>query len=45
MDTYSVFGSKKAGPAKTQICIFNFDAIKIGDYDVNGKISKVEMTN
>lgn len=25
--------------------MFNFDAKKIGDYDLNGKIDKVEMAN
>ena len=44
-ETYSVFGTKKQGQVKTQVCLFNFDAKKVGDYDLNGKISKVEMTN
>lgn len=36
--TYSVFGSKNKVPIKTQLCLFNFDAKKIGDYDLNGKV-------
>jgi hypothetical protein len=44
-ETYSVFGQKNKVPVKTQICLFNFDAKKIGDYDLGGKVQKVEMAN
>jgi hypothetical protein len=37
-ETYSVFGNKNKTQAKTQVCLFNFDAKKIGDYDLNGKV-------
>jgi hypothetical protein len=40
-DTYSVFGTKKANPVKTQICLYDFSAKKFGDYDLNGKVSKI----
>jgi hypothetical protein len=40
-DTYSVFGTKKGTPVKTQICLFDFSAKKFGDYDLNGKVSKI----
>jgi len=43
--TYSVFGSKNKVPIRTQLCLFNFDAKKIGDYDLNGRVEKVEMAN
>jgi hypothetical protein len=44
-ENYSLFGAKKQTLPKTQICLFNYDAKKIGDYDMNGKISKVELTS
>lgn len=44
-ETYSVFGMKKGTPSKTQICLFDFSAKKFGDYDLNGKVTKIEMSS
>lgn len=44
-EVYSVFGNKNKPQTKTQVCLFNFDAKKIGDYDLNGKVEKAEMAN
>ena len=40
-DTYSVFGTNKINTIKSQICLFDFSAKKFGDYDLNGKVSKI----
>ena len=42
-ESYSLFG--KAEAAKTQVVLFDFSAKKFGDYDLQGDIFNVEISN